>query len=60
MNKPFKKRIPLFRCKPDGDMYTNKDGVLVKKTIINHKTNQHETKANLQGNEISKVISTSR
>lgn len=50
----------MFRCKPDGDMYTNKDGILVKKIIINHKTNQHETKANLQGNEIPKVISTSR
>jgi hypothetical protein len=60
MNKPFKKKIPLFRCNPDGDMYTNKDGILVKKTIINHKTNQHETKANLQGNEISKSIISGR
>jgi hypothetical protein len=60
MNKPSKKRIPLFRCKPDGDMYTNKDGVLVKKIIINYKTNQHETKANLQGNEIPKAIISSR
>jgi hypothetical protein len=60
MNKPPKKRIPLFRCKPDGNMYTNKDGILVKKIIINNKTNQHETKANLQGNEISKGIISGR
>ena len=53
MNKSIKKRIPLFRCKPDGEMYTNKDGILVKKIIVNHKTKQHETKANLQGNKIS-------
>lgn len=60
MNKPFKKRIPVFRCKPDGDMYTNIDGVLVKKIIINHKTNQNETKANLQSNSVFEVISISR
>lgn len=60
MNKSTKKRIPLFRCTPDGDMYTNKDGILVKKIIINHKTNQNETKANLQSNSVSEVISTSR
>jgi hypothetical protein len=59
MNKTLKKRTPLFRCTPDGDMYTNQQGILVKK-IVNHKTKQYETKINLQSNKISESISPSR